>query len=174
MKAQTKYVSECPPGKICKKQRYYSTSSSIKTVETIALIGLIVLLIYVLGFLPLVYQQYQSVFLILIITGIYVLTFHLYIVIGKRGKTVCDNSALDLWSIEHYLGHLAICVFLVNPIGFEIKTAILITIMISIAWELFEEMTKKRFPNFACESALNHLVDIVLDTLGALTAIFFI
>jgi len=168
-----KSIRRCNPSSH-QASRQYPTGIGVKVAISLALTIVIIVLFYSLIYLPEFLIPIRSVFIVGMITIIYICIYYLHIIIGKQGKFICDNRVMDLWSLAHFLGFFGITLLLVQLFQLSFPLAAVIVIGGSTAWEFLEYGLRKSHPNFACESLGNHIMDILFNSAGVFIAFFFL
>ena len=89
----------------------------------------------------------------------------------KGHDKVCDGQFFDFFSIVHFVCCLFIT--LIFMLQFSFVFSVVITIICSILYEWWEYRMQDVAYNFACEKPINQISDIIVNSLGALSAYFF-
>lgn len=94
------------------------------------------------------------------------------------GHETCDTHFIDFWSPGHFLLHVTLTLLFYYLIDglldglIVLILAIIISISIALLWEYVEfRLFLNSHNNYWCESAKNHISDIVFGTLGTFTAV---
>jgi len=93
--------------------------------------------------------------------------------ISKGEEIICDDDALDVWSISHFF-HYSYLMFVMNYWLGSAVFSLFIVGVISVLYEIIEVLITSTNPNFACESDKNKLVDLFVNLSGMLVSYLII